>query len=156
MNIEPRRPSVCQGYGPPAPKAMLPSRGLIIRQPWTEMILSGHKTWEIRGGPTHIRGPIAIIAAGSGKIMGVCTVTDATGPLTEETYGLAYRERGSLRFAPESLPYPQTFAWVMASPCRLLQPVVYEHPKGAVIWVRLSPATQQSLLAELERSSSFG
>ena len=38
---------------------------LIIRQPWLGLILSGKKTWEIRGSRTNKRGPIALIESGS-------------------------------------------------------------------------------------------
>lgn len=45
-------------------------RALIIREPWIELILSGRKTWEIRGTATSVRGRIGLIRARSGLIVG--------------------------------------------------------------------------------------
>lgn len=36
-------------------------QGLITKPMWADMILSGAKTWEIRGSRTHKRGTIGII-----------------------------------------------------------------------------------------------
>jgi len=44
--------------------------GLIIKPEWADLILSGKKTWEIRGSQTHIHGTIGIIKSGSGLIYG--------------------------------------------------------------------------------------
>ena len=37
-------------------------RGLLIKQPWIDLILDGAKTWELRGSRPSIRGPFALIA----------------------------------------------------------------------------------------------
>ena len=37
------------------------TRGLLIQTPDIEKVLSGKKTWEIRGYPAKIRGAIALI-----------------------------------------------------------------------------------------------
>ena len=44
-------------------------KGLISKSPHVENILSGKKTWEIRGSNTRIRGEIALIKSGSGTIV---------------------------------------------------------------------------------------
>jgi len=49
-------------------------KGLLINSPWIEMILEGKKTWEIRGANTKLRGPIALIKSGSGKVVGTCAI----------------------------------------------------------------------------------
>ena len=36
-------------------------KALIVREPWIDLILDGHKTWELRTQPTSIRGRIALI-----------------------------------------------------------------------------------------------
>lgn len=125
------------------------TRGLIIRQPWADMILSGQKTWELRGSQTRVRGGIAIIAGGSCQIIGVCDLVDVKGPLTQDEYNKAQTERGVTTSEVRPLPYPKTFAWVLARPRRLERPVPYQHPNGAVIWVKLAPGTQQELLINL-------
>ena len=45
-------------------------KGLIIREPWIDYILSGKKVWEIRGSNTTIRGRIALIKSGTSTILG--------------------------------------------------------------------------------------
>ena len=121
------------------------SRALVIREPWAGMILSGAKTWEIRGSNTRIRGPIAIIAGGTGKIFGVCDLVEAIGPLSIDEYTKAYHQRGGTMEQQSSLPYERTYAWVMARPSRLSCPLAYQHPNGAVIWVHLQSQVKQNL-----------
>lgn len=114
-------------------------RGLLIRSPWVEMILDGRKTWEIRGRNTTIRGQIALIRAGSGRIVGTCELAAVVGPLSRDEL-VASRDRHGV--PPEQLDevirrYKCVYAWVMESAGRLPTPVRYSHPSGAVIWVTL-------------------
>jgi hypothetical protein len=51
-------------------------KALIVREPWIDLILDGHKTWELRTRPTSIRGQIALIRQGSGQIEGVVNLAD--------------------------------------------------------------------------------
>ena len=57
-------------------------RGLVIRKPYVDWILAGTKTWEIRGSATRIRGRIALIAGGTGTVVGTCELIDVRGPLS--------------------------------------------------------------------------
>ena len=123
-----------------------PRKGLIIRQPWATLVVSGDKTWEIRGFRAHFRGPIAIIAGGTGTVVGSCELVDCLGPLSLATYNSCRRLRGSPDEIVETLPYPNTYAWVMTHPRKLQHPVPYPHPKGAVIWVKLPDETRQFML----------
>jgi hypothetical protein len=112
--------------------------GLIIRSPYIEWILAGKKSWEIRGSTTHIRGKIALIRGGSGLVVGTCELVNVIGPLTlrelRRNAGKLARRKSEIR----SLPYRRTYAWVVKNSRRLKRPRPYEHPSGAVIWVRLS------------------
>lgn len=121
------------------------TRGLVVRQPWADMILAGQKVWEVRGASTHVRGPIAIIAGGTGRVIGVVSLIAIQGPLTADEYRKAYGERGAPTYEPQPLPYPKTFAWILSAPRRLSQPVAYEHPAGTVIWVKLPKVIQEAL-----------
>lgn len=59
------------------------TRGLIIDTPWIDHILEGRKDWEMRAQPTAIRGWIALIRKGSGKIVAVAKLVEcgkALGP----------------------------------------------------------------------------
>jgi hypothetical protein len=45
--------------------------------------------------------------------------------------------------------YRQTYAWVMGKPRYLKHAVPYQHPSGAVIWVRLDAKVERKILKEL-------
>lgn len=119
-------------------------KGLLIRQPWVDMILSGKKTWELRGSNTATRGRITIIESGSGTVVGTSELVDVVGPLSMDDL----RRNIGKHCVPRSqlgsdLPYRRTHAWVLGRARRLPQPVPYDHPRGAVIWVNL-PASVAS------------
>lgn len=132
-------------------------RGLCVKAPWSDLILNGVKTWEIRGSRTNIRGTIGIIQSGTGLVMGSADLIDCIGPLTPEqmnanfnnhrVYGqFVVREHPSsaIIFAQDCvannetpMPYKNSFAWVLTKAKLFTKPVPYKHPMGAVIWVRL-------------------
>lgn len=60
-------------------------KGLVIKQPWIDYILSGNKIWEIRSTNTNIRGKIELIQSGSGLVVGSCEIVDSK-ELTIESY----------------------------------------------------------------------
>jgi hypothetical protein len=101
------------------------------------MILSGEKTWEIRGHFTHARDNIALIRGGSGLIVGTCELTGVVGPLTRQEFRGSASKAGLARSEARSLPYKKTYAWALQHPRKLKRPRPYKHPSGAVIWVRI-------------------
>lgn len=111
-------------------------RGLIVRQPWIDLILNGQKSWEIRGRATRIRGRIGLIQSGSGRIMGTVNLVDCLA-LTPDDYYQAEALHQILEPASQPLPYRDIYAWVLACPQRFEVPQPYQHRQGAVIWVRL-------------------
>lgn len=113
-------------------------RGLILGSEWVEKILTGKKTWEIRGHATTVRGEVVLLASKTGTAVGTVEIVDVRGPLTlRELKANAWKAGLAAAMIP-ALPYPKTFAWVLARPRRLRRSVPYRHPQGAVIWVRLS------------------
>ena len=116
------------------------TRGLIILPEPLRKILDRRKTWEIRSSATRIRGPIALIESGSGTVVGTCDLVDSVGPLTREQCRENARRAGG--FTPDAGSY----AWVLQGARRLRTPVPYRHPRGAIIWVRLSPAVTRKLV----------
>ena len=124
-------------------------RALIIRRPWIDMILDGKKTWEIRGSRTSVRETIALVASGSGTVIGVCDLVDCRGPLSATEYRKNAKKAG-MRPSEATLGwYWQTYAWVMAKPKKLKTPVPYEHPPGAIIWVRLDSKVERGIRKQL-------
>lgn len=114
------------------------THGLIIRPPWVERILDGQKTWEIRGTNTQIRGPIALIPSGSGRIVGVVQLV-AVRRLSLDAFRAGVLFHAIQDVAQRPLPYPTCYAWVFDDPRRLPQSIPYTHPRGAVRWVRFRP-----------------
>ncbi|WP_408628958.1 ASCH domain-containing protein [Anaeromyxobacter terrae] len=118
------------------------SRGLIILPGPLDKILAGTKTLEIRSRATAVRGPVALIESGSGTIVGTCTITGCVGPLTRADCQRNARRAG---FSRGTAPAPGSYAWIVSSARRLRAPVAYRHPRGAIIWVRLTPAVTRLL-----------
>lgn len=109
-------------------------KGLIIKQPWIDYILNGQKTWEIRGRNTKTRGEVQLIQSGSGYILGEATLVDCI-LLSEERYFSSVEQHQIIHDG--IMPYQKTYAWVFETPVRYEQPIPYQHPQGAVIWVKL-------------------
>lgn len=113
-------------------------KALIIRSPWIDLILSGQKTWEMRKQATHVRGPIALIQAGSGLVVGTAELADSLPPLTPAQMRAHQAQHG---IPATQLDEVQALGWVtpwvLRNVRRLPDPVPYAHPKGAVIWVEL-------------------
>lgn len=112
-------------------------RALIIRQPWLELILSGKKTAEMRTSYTKIRGAIGLIEQGSGLILGQCELYDSTKPMHWDElmeYHWFYRHR----IESESLLKTWNCAWLLRNVSRYIIPVPYDHPQGAVKWVKFN------------------
>jgi hypothetical protein len=113
------------------------------------MILDGKKTWEIRGARTSVRGQIGLIASRSGNVVGVCDLVDCVGPLTAEAFRKNAKKAGMRPSEAVLGYYRQTFAWVVERPLKLKRPVPYEHPPGAIIWVRLDGKVEREIRKQL-------
>lgn len=110
-------------------------KGLVIKSPYIDLILSGKKKWEIRGSNTNIRGKIALIKSGSGLIYGEVELVGCK-EITLEEYKEYYLELYGKK--TEKLPYKRTYAWIVVNPIIYREPKKYSHPRGAVIWINLS------------------
>ncbi|MDP3939616.1 MAG: ASCH domain-containing protein [Deltaproteobacteria bacterium] len=114
-------------------------KGLIIKQPWIDKILTGSKTWELRGRRTRHRGQVGLIESGSGTVVGTTRLVDVVGPLSpRQLLGSRNKHRVPASSLREGGRYRKTFAWVLEHSRRLRKPVPYAHPAGAVIWVNLA------------------
>lgn len=123
---------------------------LIVREPWIDLILSGKKTWEMRSKGTAVRGTVALIRKGSGAVCGVVDVVDSL-PAVAAAELAATQDRHRIPPAQfEEVARARWLTpWVMARPRPLAQPVRYDHPSGAVTWVRLTPQVADSVLTQL-------
>lgn len=110
------------------------NRALIIAEPHIGRILSGSKIWEMRSTPTKIRGRIGLIKKGSGLIVGSAVLANVGHPLNEITASMTaeYHMIEDLDLL-KKWKYP----WMLKSVVPFTTPIPYEHPQGAVIWVRV-------------------
>lgn len=110
--------------------------GLLIKEPWINYIFEGKKVWEIRGCATSKRGTIALIKSRSGCIFGTVDLIDCTF-LTHEKYRESVSKHMISYDQTALYPYKKTYAWVFDNPKLFEKPLPYQHPNGAVIWVKL-------------------
>jgi hypothetical protein len=109
-------------------------KGLIIKDPWIDLILDGYKTWEIRGSNTAHRGHTELIMSGSGMIYGCADLVDSF-PMDLNMFK---ENRMKHCIDAERLThYNQNWAWVFENNKRYHPLKPYKHPQGAVIWVNL-------------------
>lgn len=111
------------------------TKGLIIRQPWVEFILSGQKTWEMRSTSTKVRGPFAIIEQGTGLIVGVANLVGVMEPMTlGQLMSTKHNHHVDYDNNRELLKWDR--AWVLEDVKRI-EPKPFQQKQGAVIWVNL-------------------
>lgn len=123
----------------------IPERALIIRQPWSDHILEGRKTWELRGKNTKIRGPVALIEGGSGTIVGMFNIEDTQGPLSRDERVKAADNGQILPEEVDEDMYESVYAWKLKDVIRFENPIEYKHPSGAVIWVTMTETDKENI-----------
>ena len=106
-------------------------RALIIKKNWLDKIFNDGKRWEMRSRNTKIRGKIGLIESGSGLIIGEAKLVDSFR--IDEAGKLI----GSHQVIDLSLLDKWCYAWVLEDVKRYDKPIPYNHPQGAVVWVKL-------------------
>jgi hypothetical protein len=120
--------------------------GLVIREPWIDMILDGAKTWELRTQRTTVRGEIALIRKGTGQIEGVAHLVDSLPQLDPRGLAESVQFHGVLPSEQANvISNGWLFPWLIVNTRRLSSPVPYLHPSGAVTWVKLDFSVVQSI-----------
>ncbi|CAL1136057.1 unnamed protein product [Cladocopium goreaui] len=128
----------------------MPKRALIIKRKWAELILSGEKTWEVRGEPTTKRGRIAIAQAGSKQLVGEVTLAEcfligeqpspgvwvSTGPPSQYIWAPDNANKHCIT-DQSSVNYKKAYAWVMEHARKYPAPRPYTHKPGCMKWVKL-------------------
>ena len=115
-------------------------RALLIKEPWVGKILDGKKTWELRGSKTKVRETIALVASGSGTVIGVCDLVDCKGPLSARVFQDNAEKAGIKPEHAKLAYYKQTYAWVMAKPKRFknrFPTAILREPSFGSTWTRL-------------------
>lgn len=118
--------------------------GLIIDEPYISQILLGEKSWEMRSQRTAKREVIGLIKKGSGQVVGKATIVDCIGPLSfSELQNNTVKHGISKQQLDAGLLDKWNFAWVLEKVEMFEEPMPYNHPSGAVIWVDLPKAIRQ-------------
>jgi hypothetical protein len=115
-------------------------RLLVVAEPWASLLVDGDKTWELRSTSTSVRGPIGIVAKGTGTIIGAVELVDVHGPFTRTEIAPFERFHRVPASSTSSYSGPKgLYGWEVADAVRFETPVPYQRPQGAVIWVRPDP-----------------
>lgn len=130
------------------------THGLVIDEPWISKILAGEKIWEMRTTSSQKRGVIALIKKGSKQVVGIATLQEVEGPLTEAELGQhedkhqipanIYRQEG----------YKWYYAWKLSGVLVFDKPVPYVHKSGAVIWVELDEKCRYEIASRINQSKT--
>ncbi|OLQ05533.1 60S ribosomal protein L15 [Symbiodinium microadriaticum] len=137
----------------------LPPSGLIVQKRWADLILSGQKTWEIRGEITKKRGRVAIFEKGSNSVAGEVEIVDCflVGHWDEKSWSppednsrylwLAENQERHRMEGTRTVTYKNAYAWVLQAARRYEPAIPFKRPAGCVKWVRIgqSESTQQEV-----------
>ena len=113
-------------------------KGLVIAEPWIGKILAGEKTWEMRSRDTAVRGRIALIRKGSKTIVGVADLVGTVLNLSHSDLKASI-EKHRVPVREIDGRFKHTTAWVLECTRPLREPIPYQHPAGAIVWVNLDP-----------------
>lgn len=111
--------------------------GLIIKEKWLDLILSGKKTLEIRGSnTTKINETIYLLESGTHRVRGTCAIK-STFPITcDDWYNNTNKHCVDIPYSKLRKRYDTPYAWVLKDIEHWDDVSYYEHPKGAVIWIK--------------------
>lgn len=127
------------------------TKALVVDQPWIDLILSGAKTWEMRGTGASHRGWFGLIRKGSGQVVGVSRLTGSGRPLsTEEMVASIDRHHIPEHMIRSGAVAKWTTPWHLADARPLPRPVPYRHPYGAVTWVNLDDSVSHAVASQVD------
>ena len=122
--------------------------GLFMKSDSIEQLLTGKKTWELRGVPTKIRGRIALIKGGAKSVFATAKITDCIGPLTLELMHVNAEKCQIPLELLTQLPYP-SYALVFSEVKAFAEPIPVLNVRGGT-WVKLTPENVPGRFGELE------
>ncbi len=110
-------------------------RGLIVRQPYAELIARGVKKWEIRKCNTRYRGPVALVSRG--LLYGFARLTSSFKMKVSRLKKYDYMHRASDILDNYAGGRPILYVWVFEDAVGLPEPVKVTYARGARTWVYL-------------------
>ncbi|QYZ68882.1 hypothetical protein [Neotabrizicola shimadae] len=125
-------------------------KGLVIREPWIDLIQTGQKPWEMRGQRPSYRGWIGLIRKGSGVVSSIARLADVGFPLSPDEMVATFDHHR----IPEAMirsgeVAKWTTPWKLADLRVLPRPVPYRHPNGAITLFTLDPQVSAAIVAQL-------
>jgi hypothetical protein len=119
--------------------------GLVIDQPWGGLIANRKKTWEMQTRPTTVRGWIGLVGKSAGTVIGMPCLTGSPPALSQQAHHLPFnKHRVPLGHRGKFLT-----PWALARSFTLPGPVPYQHPSGAVPWVKFAREISRALTHQL-------
>ena len=120
----------------------LPEVGLVIDEPYISQILSGEKTWEMRSSRTGKRQVIGLIKKSTKHVFGTAELYACEGPLSYEQLMETTNKHGiPANKVEEGFLSKWNYAWKLRNVVEFDKPIPYDHPSGAVTWVKLEQST---------------
>ena len=111
--------------------------GLVIKKKWLDLIVSGKKTLEIRGSDTKKQNEtIYLLESGTHRVVATAVIS-ATYPISCSDWSEEKENHCvDISYAELKKRYKNPHAWVLTD-VELIEDIsYYEHPQGAVIWVK--------------------
>lgn len=110
--------------------------GLIIKKEWLDKIFDKKdpKLLEVRGHGTKKRGTILLIESGSKCIVGQTDIIDSISLSQKDFYKMKHLHK--IECSYDIIPYNNPHGWMLENTIKYENPIPYNHPKGAVIWVK--------------------
>jgi hypothetical protein len=131
------------------------TKGLVVAEPWIDLILSGQKTWEMRSTAPALRGWFGLIRKGSGAVCGVAQLVDVGRPLSPDEMVASFdKHRIPVGMIRSGEVARWNTPWVLGEVHSLPHPVPYRHRPGAVTWVTLDPDVTDAVARLAPGSSS--
>lgn len=114
--------------------------GLIVKQPWANLIVQGKKKMELRGCRTKKQNEnVAIIESGMNRIVGNVYILDCI-ELDKQSFENT-KDQHLINLSYEdvlvSFGYKKLYGWVLGEVNKAAEPIVCQNRKvGQVIWVK--------------------
>jgi hypothetical protein len=113
------------------------NRALIIKKEHLDNIFDNGKIWEMRSQMTNVRGEIGLIESGSGMIVGKCEIVDCQD-LSHLSANLVHKWWHKYHKVDDLTALKKwNKALLIKDAVRFDKPIPYDHPQGAVIWVKI-------------------
>jgi len=108
-------------------------RALIIKEPWASQVVSGKKTIELRSRKTTKVGQeIYIAKAGTKTLIGRVTIEKCVQLTVEDCINLQEKHLAAFR---EFFHNKKIYGWYLKDAVQFDEPIPYNHPQGAQMWV---------------------